>query len=119
MALTKEEKNRGEISNFLKNNDIDPNTAMGFDNKFQTEYYVGERRKFAEETRIGFNIIGASDTNISLHEINYIEFETTFKIAEQTFHYDETRETLTITGNDSDKHNGEYKIVIHSIYPDL
>ena len=119
MALTKEDKNKEEINSFLKNNDIDPNTAMGYDNKFETRYYVGDSRKFAEETRIGFNIVGTSDINVSFHEINDIEFETTFKITEQMFNYDENNETLTITGSNSNKHNEAYKIVINSIYLDL
>ena len=119
MALTKEEKNRDEIHTFLKNNDIDPNNAMGYNNKFGTAYYVGDSRKFAEETRIGFNIVGTSDINVSLHEINDIEYETAFKITEQMFNYDENNETLTIIGNNSKKHNEEYKIVINSIYLDL
>ncbi|MEN8304400.1 MAG: hypothetical protein ABFQ64_10040 [Campylobacterota bacterium] len=119
MALTKEDKNRDEISNFLKNNNIDPQEAMSFDNKFSTSYYVGESRKFAEETRIGFNIVGTNEINVSFYEINDIEFETTFKISQQTFSYDEENETLTITGNNSSKHNGEYKIVINSIYLDF
>ena len=119
MSLTKEEKNKEEIHSFLKNNDIDPNTAMGYDNKFETRYYVGDSRKFAEETRIGFNIVGTSDINVSFHEINDIEFETAVKISEQTFTYDEENETLTITGDTSKKHNEAYKIVINSIYLDL
>jgi len=119
MALTKEEKNKDAIHTFLKNNDIDPNDAMGYNNKFETAYYVGDSRKFAEETRIGFNIVGAGDINVSLHEINDIEYETAFKITEQTFDYDETNETLTIVGNNSKKHNEGYKIVINSIYLDF
>ncbi|WP_373030340.1 hypothetical protein [Sulfurovum sp.] len=119
MALTKEERNREEINTFLKNNDISPNTAMGYDNKFETRYYVGDNRKFAEETRIGFNIIGTSDIHVNLHEINDIEFETAFKITEQMFSYDEDNETLTITGDASNKHNEAYKIIISSIYLDL
>lgn len=118
MALTKEEKNRDEINTFLKNNDIDPQNAMDFENKYGTAYYVGESRKFAEETRIGFNILGTTDINVTFYEINGIEFETEFKISEQTFSYDENNETLTIIGNNSQKH-GEYKIVINSIYLDL
>jgi len=119
MAPTKEEKNKEEILTFLKYNDIDPNTAMGYDNKFETRYYVGDSRKFAEETRIGFNIVGTSDINVVFHEINDIEFETEFKITEQTFTYDEVHETLTIIGNESKKHNEAYKIIISSIYLDL
>ena len=119
MPLTQEEKNRDAIQTFLKNNDIDPNDAMGHNNKFETRYFVGDSRKFAEETRIGFNIIGTSDINVSLHEINDIEYETAFKTTEQMFHYDEGNETLTIIGNNPKKHNEEYKIVINSIYLDL
>ena len=119
MELTKEEKNREAINSFLKNNDINPNTAMGYDNKFETRYYVGDSRKFAEETRIGFNIVGTSDINVTFYEINDIEFETAFKITEQMFSYDEVNETLTITGDTSKKHNGVYKIIISSIYLDL
>lgn len=116
MAVTKEEKNREEIEAFLKNNEIDPNHAMGFENKFETRYYVGESRKFAEETRIGFNIVGTRDINVSLHEINDIEFQTRFQITQQTFHYDDATETLTIVGQDSKNHDQEYKVVISSIY---
>lgn len=119
MALTKEEKNRDEIHTFLKNNDIDLNDAMGFKNKFETAYYVGDSRKFSEETRIGFNIVGTSDINVSLHEINDIEYETAFKITDQMFNYDDSNETLSIIGNNSKKHNEAYKVIINSIYLDL
>ena len=119
MALTKEEKNKNEINTFLKHNGIDPHNATGYNNKFETRYYVGDSRKFAEEATIGFNAVGTSDINVSLHDINDIEFETEFKITEQTFNFDEEYETLTIIGNDSKKHNGEYKVVISSIYLDL
>lgn len=119
MALTKEEKNKDAINTFMKYNDIDPNNAMGYNNKFETRYYVGESRKFAEEATIGFNVVTASDINVSLYDINDIEYETEFKITEQTFIFDEEYETLTIVGNDSKKHNKEYKIVISSIYLDL
>ena len=119
MPLTKEEKNRDAIHSFLKNNDIDPNDAMGFNNKFETRYFVGDSRKFDEETRIGFNIVGVSGINVSLHEINDIEFETAFTIADQIFIYDEDLETLTISGDNSKKHNESYKVVINSIYLDL
>ena len=119
MPLTKEEKNKDAIHNFLKNNDIDPSEAMGFNHKFETRYFVGDNRKFDEETRIGFNIVGTSDINVSMHEINDIEFETAFKITEQMFNYDDITETLTITGKSSKNENEEYKIVINSIYLDL
>ena len=119
MALTKEQKNKDEINSFLKNNDIDPQNATGYNNKFGTAYYVGGSRKFAEEATIGFSIDDASNSNVSLHDINDIEFETGFKVTEQIFNYDETNETLTIIGNNSKKHNEEYKIVINSIYLDL
>jgi len=119
MALTKEEKNTDEILTFLKNNDIDPNDAMGYNNKFEVRYYVGDSRKFAEETRIGFNIVGTGDINVSLHEINDIEYETAFKVTEQIFKYDEDNETLTISGSNSNKHNEAYKVVINSIYLDF
>jgi len=119
MGLTKEEKNKDAILTFLKNNDINPNDAMGYNNKFETRYYVGDSRRFAEETRIGFNIVDTSDINVSLHEINDIEYETGFKVSEQMFNYDEDNETLTIIGNASKKHNEAYKIVINSIYLDF
>jgi len=119
MPLTKEEKNRDEINSFLQNNDIEPQNAMSFDNKFGTAYYVGESRKFAEETRIGFNIVGTSDVNVTLYEINDIEFETGFKVSEEEFSYNDSNETLTIIGNSAKKHNEEYKIVINSIYLDF
>lgn len=119
MALTKEEKNKNEISAFLKHNTIDPNDAMSYENKYGTAYYVGESRKFAEETRINFNIVGSSDINVSLYEINDVEFETNLKTKEHTFTFDEYHETLTITGNNPQKHKEDYKIVINSIYLDL
>ena len=119
MVRTKEEKNREAINAFLKNNDIDYSTAMGHNNKLETRYYVGDSRKFAEETRIGFNIVDTSDINVIFHEINDIEFETAFKITEQMFSYDEDNETLIITGDTSKKHNEPYKIIISSIYLDL
>jgi hypothetical protein len=119
MSLEQEHKNRDEIHTFLKNNDIDPDNAMDFKNKFETAYYVGDSRKFAEETRIGFNIVGSSDINVTFYEINDIEYETVFKITEQAFHYDDILETLTISGNNSKKHDEAYKVVINSIYLDL
>lgn len=119
MAITKEEKNKEAINSFLKNNNIDPYTATGHGTKLETRYYVGDSRKFAEETRIGFNIIGTSDINVTFYEINDIEFETAFKVTEQMFSYDEVNETLIITGDNSKKHNGAYKIIISSIYLDL
>jgi hypothetical protein len=119
MALTKEEENREAIHAFLKNNDLDINEAMGFKNKFETRYFVGDSRKFDEETRIGFNIVEKSDINVSMHEINDIEFETAFSISNQTFVYDDITETLTITGISSKQANEAYKVVINSIYLDL
>jgi hypothetical protein len=92
---------------------------MGSGTKLETRYYVGDSRKFAEETRIGFNTLGTSDINVTFYEINDIEFETVFKITEQMFSYDEVNETLTITGDTSKKHNGPYKIIISGIYLDL
>lgn len=119
MALSDEQKNRDAIHAFLINNDMDPDKGMDYKNKFGTSYYVGDSRKFAEETRIGFNIVGTSDINVTFHEINDIEFETAFKITEQMFNYDEDNETLTITGDNPKKHNEAYKIVINSIYLDF
>ena len=119
MALTQEQINTDAIHTFLKNNDIDPANAMDFKNKFETAYYVGDSRKFAEETRIGFNIVGTSDINVTFYEINDIEYETVFKITEQIFQYDEALETLTISGNHSKKHDEAYKVVINSIYLDF
>lgn len=119
MALVDEQKNRDAIQAFLINNDMDPNAGMDYKNKFGTSYYVGDSRKFAEETRIGFDITDTSVINVSLHEINDIEYETAFKTREQMFDYDEALETLTIRGDDSKKHNATYKIVINSIYLDF
>ena len=119
MALRDEQKNKDAVHAFLINNDMDPNKGMDYKNKFGTSYYVGDSRKFAEETRIGFDITDTSGINVSLHEINDIEYETAFKITEQMFDYDETLETLTITGDESKKHNEAYKIVINSIYLDF
>ncbi|MDF1875550.1 hypothetical protein JHD48_07370 [Sulfurimonas sp. SAG-AH-194-I05] len=117
MARTKEEKNKEAINTFLKYNNIEPHKAMGY-NTFETAYYVGSIRKFLEETPVGFNIVGTHNSNVSLHEINNIEFETELKITEQDFHFDEDHETLIITGSNSQKHNETYKIVISSIYID-
>ena len=118
MALTKEQKNKEEISIFLQFNNIDPKNAMGY-NKFETTYYVGEKRMFREEMPIIFNIFGNSDINVVLPEINDIEFETALKTSEQDFHFDEEYETLIITSKESLKHNQEYKIVVSSIYLDF
>ncbi|QSZ42131.1 hypothetical protein GJV85_08405 [Sulfurimonas aquatica] len=119
MPLSKEEKNKEEINKFLKHNDIDPTDPMSYKNLYGTAYYVGESRKFAEPTRINFNILSSSDINVSLYEINDIEFVNAFKSKEQTFIFDEEHETLTITGNDTQKHNEDYKVVINSLFPDL
>lgn len=116
MTKEQEERNQEAIKSFLANNDIDPQVAMGFDNKFEVRYFVGDKRKFAEETTVGFNIIGTSDVNMSFYDINAIEFETAYKISEQTFTYDEVLENLTIIGANLDKHEGEYKVIINSIY---
>ncbi len=118
MELSKEEQNKEAISTFLKYNGIDPNDAIG-STKFETRYFIGESRKFAEETRISFNITGTSNVNVSLFEINDIEYETAFNIKEHTFAYDDDFDTLSITGNDSPKHNEAYKVVINSIYLDF
>ncbi|MDA7817324.1 hypothetical protein N9A28_03980 [Sulfurimonas sp.] len=110
-------KNKNAIQTFLEYNGIDPETAMGQDNQLETRYFVGESRKFSDVTRIGFNIIGTNDINVYMYEINHIEFETEFKVTEQTFVFDEEFDTLTITGDNSSKH-GAYKIIISSIYLD-
>lgn len=115
MPNTKEQMNKNEINKFLQNNAIDPQKAMGY-NKFETAYHVGDNRLFREETPIIINIVNTSDINVFIPEINDIEFETTFKTTEQDFKYDEDHETLTIIGNESQKHNENYKIVISSIY---
>ena len=113
-----EQKNIDAIHAFLANNNIDQNSLNGYNCKLTIFYYVGESRKFAEETRLVFNILGDKTIVISLNEINYIEFETEFKTTENIFTYDEDSETLTIIGNNSNKHNQDYKIVINSIYLD-
>ena len=118
MSFTKEEKNKEEMSAFLAYNSIDPQSAMGY-NKFETTYYVGENRIFREETPIIFNILGRSDIDVLLPEINAIEFETELKIAEQNFHFNEEDETLSIFSDESTKHNEGYKIVISSVYLDF
>lgn len=117
MAIKEENKNA--IETFLENNSISPEYAMGYNNKFEIRYFVGERRMFSEETTVGFNIMGTSDVNVSLYDINHIEYETSFKITEQTFSYDEVRETLTITGTSKKTGNDVYKVVINSIYLDF
>ena len=118
MSLTKEQKNKDEITTFLNYNNIDINNAMGY-NKFETTYYVGNTRMFREEMPVIFNIVGTNDVNMLLPEINDIEFETEFKITEEVFHFDEDYETLIITSPNSTKHNEDYKIVISSIYLDF
>ena len=119
MAANQEEIYLKQIEAFLENNSIDPNHAMGYNNKFGTRYYVGDSRKFAEEATVGFNIFDTDGVNVSLHDINDIEFETAFKVKEHIFNYDETSEALTIIGNKPNKHNEEFKIIIESIYLDL
>lgn len=119
MELINEKNNKDAISAFLKHNGIDPHNATGYNNKFETAYFVGDSRKFFEETPIGFSILDTSYSNVSLHDINDIEFETVFKVTEQSFSFDEEYETLTITANESKKHNKEYKVVISSIYLDI
>lgn len=119
MSLTNEKKNKEEIITFLKHNNIDPDNATGYNNNFDTAYYVGDKRKFREDTPVGFSTDDASYSNVSLHDINSIEFETTFKASEQEFKFDEEYETLTITGNNSSIHGSDYKIVIGSIYLDF
>ncbi|MDQ7043332.1 MAG: hypothetical protein Q9M34_07340 [Sulfurimonas sp.] len=118
MPLTKEQKNKEQISTFLAYNNISPEGAMGF-NKFEIAYHVGENRLFREETPVIFNILGTSEINMLLPEINDIEFETQAKISQHDFHFNDDDETLTITSNESTKHNEEYKIVIHSLYLDF
>ena len=118
MSLTKEEKNKEAISTFLAYNNISPQSAMGY-NKFETTYYVGKNRIFREETPIVFNILGENDINVLLPEINGIEFEAELKSSEQSFHFNEEDETLTIMSDDSTKHNESYTIVISSIYLDF
>ena len=119
MPLTKEEKNKAEINTFLEYNNIDPHNAMGYNNKFETTYYVGENRMFREETPIGFDIVSEGNNKASLHDINDIEFATSFKTVLDDFSFDEDHETLTISGNDPTKHNKGYKVVISSIYLDF
>ncbi|QOP43553.1 hypothetical protein FJR45_06140 [Sulfurimonas sediminis] len=92
---------------------------MDFSQKFETAYHVGESRKFYEATTVGFNVLDTTATNVLLVDINSIEFETEFKITEQSFHYNDTNETLTISSSESEKHNEAYKIVINSIYLDF
>ncbi len=119
MSQASKEKKIKEIADFLENNGIDPRSAVEFKHKFETFYYVGGSRRFAEETRIGFNLIVESDIHVSMHEINDIDFETAFSVAKQEFVYDDDKETLTITGTDSSKHAEPYRIVINSIYLDF
>ncbi len=118
MQRINEENNKEAIRTFLEFNGIDPSHPMG-STKFETRYFVGENRKLSEETRVSFNITGVSNINVSLFEINDIEYETAFNIKEHTFAYDDEFDTLTITGDNSPKHNEAYKVVINSIYPDF
>ncbi|PHR59597.1 MAG: hypothetical protein COA44_01255 [Arcobacter sp.] len=119
MADINEQKNKDQVLAFLKNNDIDPSIAMGNQNKFITMYFVEDKRLFSEETRIGFNIEDDSDINVHFFEIIHMDFETSFKIKEHDFNYDEEKETLSITGTNSKIHKADYKVVIHSIYLDF
>lgn len=118
MPLTKEQKNKDAIEIFLQFNNIESKNAMGY-NKFETTYYVGGERIFREKMPVIFNILDTSDVNVFLPEVNDIEFEMSHTITKQNFHFDEEYETLTITGEDTTKHNQEYKIVISSIYLDF
>jgi len=119
MSGSKKQSNKEEIISFLQNNNISQENVFDFSKKFEVAYYVGESRKFYEETTVGFNVIDENATNVLLVDINSIEFETELKITDQSFHYDETNETLTISGTESDKHKEVYKIVINSLYLDF
>lgn len=119
MSSDNKQKNIEAIAAYLDNNSIDPNIIMDRKTKLEVGYYVGERRVFAEETKVGFNIVEEDEISVYLFEINDIEFETAFKVSEQNFIYDEVLETLNITGTDSKKHNEDYKLVINSIYFDF
>jgi len=119
MSDTLELKNQAAIKAFLQNNDISFDDVMNFTKRFETAYYVGDSRKFYEETTVGFNVLDTNTVNALLVDINGIEFETEFRVKEQTFEYDDTNETLTIQGKDSQKHNEEYKIVINSQFLDF
>jgi len=119
MAANQKQEYLEQIQAFLQNNSIDPNHAMGYNNKFGTRYYVGDSRKFAEEATVGFNIFDTEGINVSLHDINDIEFETVFKVTEHSFSYDDTSEALTITADKPNKHNEEVKVIIESIYLDF
>ncbi len=117
MSQTKEEINKEAISTFLAWNAITPETAMGY-HKFEVAYHVGESRIFREMTPVIFHIDRPSNINVILPEINDIEFETQLKISQQNFHFDDDNETLVITGDTSEKHEHNYKILIHSLYLD-
>ncbi|MDF1876308.1 hypothetical protein JHD47_00575 [Sulfurimonas sp. SAG-AH-194-L11] len=117
MSLTKEEVNKEAISTFLAWNAITPETAMGF-NKFEVAYHVGDSRVFREMTPVIFHIHTPSAINVILPEINDIEFETQFKLSQEDFHFDDDNETLVITSYKSEKHDQNYKILIHSLYLD-
>jgi hypothetical protein len=119
MQATQEEMNKEAILAFLTNNDISPDDVMNFSNRFETAYYVGENRKFYEETTVGFNAQDNNAVNLLLVDINGIEFETAFKITEQIFTYDDESETLTVLAQNPEKHNEPCKIVINSRYLDF
>ncbi len=119
MSSTTEQANKEAIIAFLQNNNISSDNVMDFSQKFETAYHVGESRKFYEATTVGFNVLDMAATNVLLVDINSIEFETEFKITDQSFYYDDTNETLTISSTESEKHNEAYKIVINSIYLDF
>ena len=107
------------IHTFLANNLVDVTNLGAYNNKFTVFYYVGESRKFAEETRVAFDFGNTDTITIMLNEINFIEFETNFSTNDYDFSYDEEGERLYIVGNNSDKHDGEYKIVVNSNYFDM
>ena len=119
MNSSKKESNKEEIISFLQNNGISQESVFDFSKKFEVAYYVGDKRKFYEETTVGFNVVDENTTNVLLVDINSIEFETEFKTTDQLFHYDETNETLAISGTESEKHTEAYKIVINSLYLDF
>lgn len=119
MASENKQKNIEAIAAYLDNNSIDPNIVMDRKTKLEVGYYAGEKRIFAEETKVGFNILDEDEISVYLFEINDIEFETAFKVTEQNFIYDDILETLSITGTDSKKDNEDYKLVINSIYFDF
>jgi len=112
----KSQNNTTALVKFLNNNEMDLQASSVLDQKFEVRYFVGERRVFAEDTRVLINVVSEDEVVIVLNEINDVEFVTRFNTSHEDFVYDEVMETLSITGDEPSKHEQGYKLVINSIY---